>query len=132
MTKAELVKGLTYLGVAINKEYTQQECEVFYDFLKDYEYEVFIKAVKNRILKSQYLPKVNELIAECENCQNEKKMAVVEYMKAVGYFKSIVEYEKTLHFLKTNIIPGWLEKDLNKYQQIMNREKLEFKQGTQI
>ena len=34
MEKIELVKGMTYLGIAVGKEYTSEECEVFYDFLK--------------------------------------------------------------------------------------------------
>ena len=71
MKKAELIKGMAYLGIATGKEYTIDECDVFYDFLKDYNYQIFIKAIKNRIKKSPFPPKINELIEECNLCKTE-------------------------------------------------------------
>ena len=125
MKKDEFVKGMGYLGVAIGKEYTQEECEVFYDFLKDYNYNVFVKAIKKRILKSSFPPKINELVAECEECKDEEKYEVVEFMKVQGYFKDVREYDKTLMFLKRGVVPEWLKQDINKYCIMMTQKQIE-------
>jgi hypothetical protein len=122
MEKIEFVKGMSYLGIALGKEYTQEECEVFYDFLKKYNYSVFVKAIKKRILKSSFPPKINELVAECESCKDEEKYDVVEFMKKQGYFKDPREYDKTLIFLKRGIVPEWLKQDINKYSVMMKQE----------
>lgn len=115
MEKIELVKGMGYLGVAIGKEYTPQECEVFYDFLKQYDYKIFVKAIKNRIKKSSYAPKINELIEECDLCQKEEYFKIIDFMKNKGYFKATSEYDKTMMFVKRGIVPEWLKEDINKY-----------------
>ena len=126
MEKIELVKGMSYLGVAVGKEYTQQECEVFYDFLKSYDYQTFIQAIKNRIAKSSFAPKVNELIDECSLCEKENKIKIVEFMKSKGYFETPRQYEKTLTFLKSGVIPHWLQEDMQNYWNLMttNQTKL--------
>ena len=125
MKKKELVKGLAYLGVAVGKQYTQEECEVFYDFLKDYSYNTFVKAIKKRISNSSFSPKINELIAECESCKDEEKYDIVEFMKMQGYFKDSREYDKTLTFLKRGIVPEWLKQDINKYSVMMKQKQIE-------
>lgn len=125
MEKIELVKGMGYLGVAIGKEYTPQECEVFYDFLKQYDYKIFVKAIKNRIKKSSYAPKINELIEECDLCQKEEHFKIIDFMKYKGYFKATSEYDKTMLFVKKGVVPNWLQKDINKYYKMMNSKTLE-------
>lgn len=124
MEKIEFVKGMGYLGIAFGKEYTQEECEVFYDFLKDYNYKVFIQAIKNRIKKSSFPPKINELIEECNLCDNDFKFKIIDFMKASGYFKITSEYEKTMLFVKRGIVPQWLKEDINKYFKLMNQKQI--------
>lgn len=125
MTKKELVKGLSYLGTALGKEYSKEECEVFYDFLKDYDYSIFVEAIKSRIKSSSFLPKVNELIEECEKCKKETNIKIVDVMKQNGYFKSPVEYEKTIGFIKAGVIPSWLQQDMNKFYNLENKKQIE-------
>ncbi len=132
MEKKELVKGLGYLGIAVGKEYTPEECEVFYDFLKDYNYQTLIDAIKRRIKKSSFPPKINELIEECNMSKNETKLKIVEFMNANGYFKAPVEYEKTLLFLKKGVVPGWLQKDINEYYLKMKKNEVETNNLKQI
>lgn len=124
MEKVEFVKGMSYLGVAIGKEYTQEECDVFYDFLKNYSYKVFVQAIKNRIRKSSFQPKINELIEECNLCDNDFKFEVIEHMKESGYFKTINEYDKAMMFLKKGIVPEWLKEDINKYFKMMSLKQI--------
>lgn len=125
MEKVEFVKGMSYLGVAIGKEYTQEECDVFYDFLKNYNYKVFVQAIKNRIKKSSFPPKINELIEECNLCNNDFKFEVIEFMKESGYFRDTSEYDKTMMFVKRGIVPEWLKQDINEYYKRMNQKQIE-------
>lgn len=125
MEKTEFVKAISFLGVAFGKEYTTEECDVYYSFLKEFDYQVFVSAIKNRIKKSPYLPKINELIEECNLCKEEIKFKVIEFMNKQGYFKATVEYEKSIHFLKSGIVPSWLKKDIDKYSLMMNQKRIE-------
>lgn len=125
MEKVEFVKGMSYLGVAIGKEYTQEECNVFYDFLKDYNYKIFVQAIKNRIKRSSFPPKINELIEECNLCNNNFKFEVIEFMKESGYFKTTSEYDKAMIFVKRGIVPEWLKQDINEYYKRMNQKQIE-------
>ncbi len=124
MEKVEFVKGMSYLGVAIGKEYTQEECDVFYDFLKDYNYKIFVQAIKNRIKRSSFPPKINELIEECNLCNNNFKFEVIEFMKESGYFKATSEYDKAMMFVKRGIVPQWLKQDINEYYKRMNQKQI--------
>lgn len=64
MEKLELVKGLKYLGIAYGKEFDEEECQVYYDFLKNYSMNIFSTAIKNLIPKSKFIPKLNEIMSE--------------------------------------------------------------------
>ena len=129
MGKDEFVESMTYLGLAFNKTFTKNELILHYDFLKEYDDEVFTKAVKNIIKKSKFLPKINELIEECEIVKEEVKFNILEVMKNDGYFKNIKEYEKATNFLKSGIIPKWFANDMNNYRnsQLANNERLYLK-----
>ena len=126
MGKDEFIESMTYLGLAFNKTFTKNELILHYDFLKEYDDEVFTKAVKNIIRKSKFLPKINELIEECEIVKEEAKFNILEIMKNDGYFKDIKEYEKATNFLKSGIIPAWFANDMNNYRnsQLTNNERL--------
>ena len=126
MGKDEFVESMTYLGLAFNKTFTKNELILHYDFLKEYDDEIFTKAVKNIIRKSKFLPKINELIEECEIVKEEVKFNILEIMKNDGYFKNIKEYEKATNFLKSGIIPKWFVNDMNNYRnsQLANNERL--------
>ena len=128
MTEQDLVKGLTYLGSAYGKEYNKMECEQHYDFLNEYSYETFVKAIKNIIKKSKFLPKISELVEECEECKEQVRFEVIEFMKTKGYFKDIREYEKTMMWYSKGIIPSWLKEDLNKYYKMMQQDKLQYQE----
>ena len=129
MGKDEFVESMTYLGLAFNKTFTKNELILHYDFLKEYDDEIFTKAVKNIIKKSKFLPKINELIEECEIVKEEVKFNILEVMKNDGYFKNIKEYEKATNFLKSGIIPKWFANDMNNYRnsQLANNERLYLK-----
>lgn len=132
MKEEELMKGLTYLGMAYGKEYTKIELDQHYDFLKDYSYETFIVAIKSIIRTSKFLPKITELLEECEKHKEQVKNDVVEFMRKQGYFKIPVEYEKVSRWLEIGIIPEWFRNDMNRYYKMMRQETLDHKETLMI
>ena len=61
MTQEQFIKGLKYLGIAYNKEFTQDQATVWYDFFKEEDYEIFRQAVKRIIPQKQFMPSIAEL-----------------------------------------------------------------------
>ena len=64
MDKEQFLKGMTFLTIAYNKEFTQEQISVWYDFFKNDNYEVFRQAVKRIIPKNQFMPSIAELKSE--------------------------------------------------------------------
>ena len=141
MKMEEFIKAVAYLGMAYGKEYSQAETQQMYEFLKEYSYQTIIDAVKNIIKTSKFVPKISELIEECENCKSASRNEVLKYMREAGYFKLGIirengeqiiltdehaarNYEKATRFLERGIIPDWLQEDINYYYKLMKQEKL--------
>lgn len=129
---------MKYLGIAYGKEFDVDECKVYYDFLKAYNYEVFRTAIKSSIKKSKFMPKINELVEECEKAEFGTKNEVIEYMRVKGYFKTIFEYDKANLFVNRGVIPEWLLEDMRKYyiemiteQKQLGGQEEKFLQNTQ-
>lgn len=136
----ELVKGLNFLGLAYGKEYSQIETQQVYEFVKQYDYETFIKAVKELIRTSKFLPRIADLIEACEKYKNSTNKNVVDYMREVGYFKyspygevtdehASRNYSKALRFIEIGVIPDWLQEDIDYYLNQMKQLRLEDKQN---
>lgn len=117
MEKIRLVESITYLGLAFNKEYTGEEIELYYNFLKEYEDITLTMGVKELIKKNKYLPKISEIIEECDKQENNKKILILERMKNEGYFKSANEYEKAIMWIEEGVTPEWLIKDIDMYNR---------------
>lgn len=132
MTQQDLVKGLKVLGIAYSKTFTQDECATYYEFLQEYSYETFKTAVKNIIKKSKFIPKISELVEECESCKSQLKIEVIEFMKNKGYFKAPSEYDKTIDWYTKGIIPTWLMEDMKQYYKMMQQEKLSYNEQLRI
>ena len=134
----ETIKGLNFLGLAYGKEYSQLEVQQVYEFIKEYNYETFIKAVKELIRTSKFLPKIADLIETCEKQKEAIKIEVVEYMKNDGYFtqngflddtQASKNYNKTISWLEHGTTPEWLKNDINLYYQKMHNIQIETKQN---
>ena len=141
MKQEEFVKGLTYLGLAYGKEFNQMETKQIYEFVKEYNYETFVKAINSIIRTSKFVPKIAELIEECEKCKSSTKIEVIEYMKDSGYFKLGIirtngeqimlsdehasrNYIKAITMIQRGIVPDWLQEDINYYYKLMKQERL--------
>lgn len=128
MTQEECVKGLKYLSIAYGSDgFSQDECVVYYEFLAEFSYETFRTAVKNLIRKSKFIPKINELVAECTRVKTQVKNDVLDYMKSQGYFKIPQEYDKAVGWLQSGIVPDWFKNDMNFFARQMFNNILESK-----
>lgn len=115
MNKEQFAKGITYLGIAYNKKFNQEEVETFYDFLKNYDYETFKVAIKEMIKVKKFMPSISEMIEFCDKNKQHKKYEILEKMKLDGYFKDVTEYEKAIKWLESGNIPGWFKNDMKQY-----------------
>ena len=70
MNKEQFIKGLKYLGIAYNKEFTEEQATVWYDFFKNETYDNFRDAVKRIIPKKQFMPSIAELKQEITTISN--------------------------------------------------------------
>ena len=133
----EFTKALSYLGVMYGKEYSQLETTMMYDYFNEYNYETFINAIKNIVRTSTFIPKVADLIKECDKCKTSKKNEVVRFMLDDGYFNisrcdyprlsdehALRNYNKTLMWIERGTVPDWLQKDINDYYLKMNNKAL--------
>ncbi len=124
MNEQDFIKGMKFLGLAYGKEFTQDECKVYYEFIKIYTYNTFKNAIKSLIKKTKYLPKINEIIEECDKHKEQTKSKILEIMRADGYFKEPIEYEKACNWLESGSIPNWLKKDMELYYNKNSNNKI--------
>ena len=115
MKKEEFIKGLKYLGIVYNKEFDQQQAEVWYDFFKDYDYETFKNAIKESVKTNKFLPNISVIIELCNKHKQDNKLEIIKKMEKDGYFKSGLEYEKAINWFNKGIIPYWFKEDMEKY-----------------
>lgn len=132
MTEIEFKDSMAYLGLAYGKEFTAPELTMYYDFLKEYNDKTLIKAIKNIIRTSKFMPKINELVEECEKQKEQVKYDVLEFMRAKGYFKAPIEYDKASLYMERGNVPEWLQKEINEYYKMMNQNELDHQETLRI
>lgn len=96
MKKEDFIKALKFLGTAYNKEFTQDQAEVWYKFFVDDDYELFRQAIKNLIAKQDFSPSISQIKKEMANLQIDIPSAEDEWqevLKAVHKFGSYKEQE---------------------------------------
>lgn len=128
----EVAKAITMLGIAFKTEYTKEEIDLYYDFLKDYDEKVLKTAIKELIKTNQFVPKISEIIKKCDEVKANQKFEVLEFMRYQGYFQNNEEYEKANKWLRDKIIPEWFKKDLSEYFSKMKSNLLETKDDNKL
>ncbi len=123
MTKQQLVSGLTYLGTAFNKTYTQTECELHFDFLGGYNFDTFVKAIKEIIRKAKFAPKVSELIAECEEAKFSDRLKALEAAKRFNILDKC-DYEKIYDLVAAGYIPPFCKDEIEKGYKLLEQPTL--------
>lgn len=96
MNKEDFVKAMTFLAIAYNKEFTEEQLSVWYDFFKNEEYEEFKNAIKRIIPKKQFIPSIAELKQELTYIKtpslqlkaDEEWEKVREAIRKYGYYRT--------------------------------------------
>ena len=128
MNTKEFSKIINLLKISYNKNYTKEELETMYDFLKDYDYYIMNKAVRILISKSNYVPNIAQIINEYKETKKEMNYEMIEKAKELGNIKSELELDKAIKFLDKGITPVWLDKEI-KEDKITNEQALELLDG---
>ncbi len=126
ITKEQFAKAMLYLGMAYNKEIQQGTIQIWYEYFKEGDINVLMKAIKNISASSKFLPTVAELIEECEKIEHNFRYEIIEKMREDGYFKrcvvgeqseieEMIDYNKAIACVCREIIPSWLEEDMISY-----------------
>lgn len=111
MTKEEFVKGATFLAIAYNKEFTQEQLNVWYEFFKEEDFDNFRVAVKRIIPKKQFIPSIAELKQEITYIKtpalqlkaDEEWEKVKDAIRKYGYYQSL-EAMQTFNPITANVI----------------------------
>lgn len=64
MNKKDFSVAMTVLGTAYNKEFTNEQLSVWYEFFYDVPLEIFKSAIKRLIVKNKFLPSIAEVKQE--------------------------------------------------------------------
>lgn len=128
MNAKEFSRIINLLKISYNKNYTKEELETMYDFLKDYDYYIMNKAVRILISKSNYVPNIAQIINEYKETKKEMNYEMIEKAKELGNIKSELELDKAIKFLDKGITPVWLDKEI-KEDKITNEQAIELLDG---
>ena len=127
MNNQQFLKAMLYLGTAYNKEYDKSFIQIWYEYFKNVDYSLLMKAIKRFVAKSKYPPSIADLLSECVEAEKEIRVAIIDKMKESGYFKRSVageqnsleeesDYMKAIAFVTAlDHIPTWLEEDMKQY-----------------
>lgn len=58
MTKEDFLKGIKLLTIAYNKEFTEEQIEVWYSILGEYKVDEFSKAIQELIKTEKFMPSI--------------------------------------------------------------------------
>lgn len=128
MNTKEFSRIINLLKISYNKNYTKEELETMYDFLKDYDYYIMNKAVKILISKSNYVPNIAQIINEYKETKKEMNYEMIEKAKELGNIKFELELDKAIKFIDKGIKPNWLDKEI-KEDKITTEEALDYLEG---
>jgi hypothetical protein len=64
MTREEFIKAMKFLSTAYDKEFNQEQVEVWYKFFVNEDYELLKVAIKNIVSKNKYMPSIAEIKEE--------------------------------------------------------------------
>ena len=97
MDKEKFAKGMTFLGIAYNKEFTKEQLEVWYSMLKDYSSEEFSTAIQELIKTEERLPSIATITKQIAKNKTvglpEAEDEWQEVLRAVGRYGTYREDE---------------------------------------
>ena len=96
MSAKEFAKAMSFLGIAYDKEFTQEQVEVWFTFFHDTDFAAFKQAVTRLISKSKFLPSIAEIKQELVMIGNpalqlnasEEWDKVMQAVRRFGYYNA--------------------------------------------
>ena len=91
MTKQDFLEGITILGVAYDKEFTEEQVSVWYQMLGNYTKQEFKSAIQELITTEDYLPsiaKITKTIAKTKVNLPDAEDEWQDVLRAVRQFGS--------------------------------------------
>lgn len=117
-----------------NKPYDLDGLELFNELVKPqktsrepYSNIVVSKAIKKWISESAFFPTVADINKYCEKVWKEETSSIINQMKEKGYFGDVKEFDKSLKFINSGILPKFLKEDMAKYYCQINNVQIEHK-----
>ena len=103
MTKEDFIKCIKMLSIAYNKDFTEEQVEVWYSMLGEYTIEEFSKAIQDLIKTEEYLPSIAHITkaiakqhtSNLSNAEDEWQ-EVLKAIRQYGYYRK----EQALESLK--------------------------------
>lgn len=96
MKKEEFIKGMTLLGVAYNKGFTEEEISIWYQMLGDNTEEDFSKAVQDLIKTETYLPSIAHFTKQIAKYKtSDIPSAEDEWQEVLSTVRSYGSYKET-------------------------------------
>lgn len=126
MTQSEFVEATSRLEKYYDKEYSNEQLKIMYDFLKDWNKEKYIKAINYCLQNNKYLPKIADLTGANINIAKVKEDKIINFVKCdrcngegfVKYFKEIKNGNDTLKYEYIALCTcenAKKQKEINKY-----------------
>lgn len=128
MTREDFTKAMTFLGIAYNKEFTQEQVAVWFEFFKDVDLESYKMAIKRIVAKNKFIPSIHELKKELaliktpmlELKAEQEWEEVIKAMRKYGSYRP-VEALSTLSPYTKRIVQmfGWGRLCESTYEQLV-------------
>lgn len=103
MTKEDFIKCIKMLSIAYNKDFTEEQVEVWYSMLGEYTIEEFSKAIQDLIKTEEYLPSIAHITKAIAKQQTsnfpsaeDEWQEVINSIHQFGYYRQ----EQALKSLK--------------------------------
>ena len=111
MDKIQFLKGMKYLGTMYDKSFTEEKIGLMYNLFENDDYDVYKQAIKNLVIKEQYMPNVakikNEMLSvvspELRNTSIDEWNKVLNVVRNYGIYHQ-EEGLKTLNNLTKEVV----------------------------
>ena len=151
MSKEEFLEGMTFLGLAYNKEFTKEEIEVWYSMLCGYSKKEFSDSIKRLVKTLKKIPTIADITEDITNNKvstistaEDEWQNVLNAVRIYGsyrekealeslkpYTAKIVKYIGYYRIcISTQDEQVWNKKEfINEYNSLVDKDILELQQG---
>lgn len=128
MDLIDFTEGLKILSSCYQRDINNDDFIIWYELLKNIEYNHFIDAIKELCVEKSYMPSPHDILDKSKKIKSQKNLSILQAMKEKGYFKEGIKpldvehethnYEKAIMWAEKGILPEYLNKDMKMYNGI--------------